>query len=238
MWNSAAPSPQLAEDELRVYRLTLVFDADALADAELLLSDGERTRMAGYQSPVRRMRFAVGRAAVRRILSEHLGVAPIGVPLVAPRHHKPHLHHMNGWIDLRFNVAHSGSTLLCAVARGAEVGVDVELDRPGQDVAAVIDTAFSQSERNKIDGLPPKDRYRAALLQWTRKEALLKATGAGLRTPPATLELGVAPGRPARGVALVTAGRRWRLWDLDMGDKGTAAVVAEGAGRPLVLLDR
>ena len=170
MWNPAAPSPLLAEDELRVYRLTFVFDHDALADAEPLLSEGERTRMAGYQSPVRRRRFAVGRAAVRRILSEHLGVAPIGVPLVAPRHHKPHLHHINGSIDLRFNAAHSGSTLLCAVARGAEVGVDVELDRPGQDVAAVVDTASSQSERDEIDRLPPKDRYPAALLQWTRKD--------------------------------------------------------------------
>lgn len=58
---------------------------------------------------------------------------------------------------LQFNLSHSADLLVVVVARGRAVGVDVE----------------------KIQ----KGRSLGFLLKWTRREALLKGIGVGLRSP-------------------------------------------------------
>jgi 4'-phosphopantetheinyl transferase len=94
-----------------------------------------------------------------------------------------------------------------------DVGVDVELVDPRVHVDEMARLVLAEPER----GGPPLDRdgfYRV----WTRKEALLKATGDGLRTAMSALVLSplAYPGRP---------GLRARLVDLAAGD-GYAAAVA------------
>src|SRR5207253_10188751 len=81
---------------------------------------------------------------------------------------------------LRFNVAHSHGLALVAVARGRELGVDLERVRPLPAAEAIARRFFSARERAVLDALPLRRRLDAFLSLWTRKEAFLKATGGGL----------------------------------------------------------
>lgn len=84
--------------------------------------------------------------------------------------------------DLSFSVSHSGSVALLAVARGAIVGIDVEIirDRPNlQKLAArVLDTDALEA----FSGADEPQRLVSFLRAWTEKEAYLKAIGVGIAT--------------------------------------------------------
>jgi 4'-phosphopantetheinyl transferase len=120
--------------------------------------------------------------------------------------------------NLDVSVSHSGDLALVAVADGVRVGVDIELIRPFEFVS-LMDHVCDPSERAGVtDGA-------AFLRQWTRKEAVVKATGDGMRVPlrevvlappDASPRLLRYPGRP---------GLRATVRDLAITD-GYAAAVA------------
>jgi 4'-phosphopantetheinyl transferase len=236
-WTRLAASTPLSADELRVYRVGLDAADPAAPDAYELLSPAERRRAASYGSQQRAARFVVARAMLRRLLGEQLGLDPGSVPIASPRHHKPRIDNPGTLLDLRFSTSRSGSTFLCAMAVAAEVGVDVETGRTEAATAAIVGTAFTSEEVAQTERLPVPLRHAAILRQWTRKEAILKGLGSGLRIPPATLALGVDPAASGAALPVAAAGRRWHLWDL-AADDGAAAVVIEGAPRRVCLIER
>ncbi|RJL31651.1 4'-phosphopantetheinyl transferase family protein [Bailinhaonella thermotolerans] len=63
---------------------------------------------------------------------------------------------------------------------GVELGVDVELVKTLGDHSSLARMALSAREREELAGRPPADPVLALLTSWSRKEALLKATGDGL----------------------------------------------------------
>ncbi len=105
--------------------------------------------------------------------------------------------------EVRFNLAHSQDRALIAVSLEVDVGVDIERIRPMKDYLAVAERFFPAGETEPVDEL---DFFR----RWTRLEALLKATGAGL--------YGVGAPLPAE----------WTVVEVDAGE-GFAGAVA-GAG--------
>jgi len=114
-------------------------------------------------------------------------------------HGKPRLDPPLGAPD--FSIAHSGQRVLLAVAH-ATVGVDVEAIRPlGEELSLRI---LSEAEKPVLARLAAADRSAALLRYWTRKEALLKATGHGLAISPHRLTV-TAPAQPAALVAWAAA---------------------------------
>ncbi len=88
---------------------------------------------------------------------------------------------------LEHSVAHSGDLVAVAVA-GNPVGVDVEqLDGRSHplggdgDPEALGRLVLSAAEQAALAAIPPPGRARAFLVAWTRKEAVTKATGDGMR---------------------------------------------------------
>ena len=78
------------------------------------------------------------------------------------------------------SIAHSQGTAvaLAAMRPGRLVGIDLEsLHHRREDFEAI---AFSQDERNLLDGVPRDSRLEWALRLWCAKEALGKALGRGL----------------------------------------------------------
>ena len=110
--------------------------------------------------------------------------------------------------DLEFSVAHSGDLVAVAVAT-APVGVDVEQleERPrelgGGDPDTLARLVLADEERAALASVHPSGRAHAFLVAWTRKEAVTKAKGDGLRVPFTEVVVATHAGQcPAGGVAL------------------------------------
>lgn len=118
------------------------------------------------------------------------------------------------------------SVVVIAVSRAGRVGVDAETVT-GQDFTSMASLVLSPAE---LVAGPPGDQ-RGWFRVWARKEAVLKATGDGLRTPMPELVLGAGP-------SLVSyAGRPidCDLRDLELGDDVAAAIAVLGVQRPGVI---
>ncbi len=73
---------------------------------------------------------------------------------------------------------------VCALVRGAAVGVDIETIRPMEDLEAAARRAMEPAELGRWAANPEDDRLDAFYRSWTRKEAALKAVGRGLSVDP------------------------------------------------------
>lgn len=78
--------------------------------------------------------------------------------------------------DIHFNLSHSKTVALCAISE-QPVGADVEVVRPVS--AQLIDYTMNKEERAWIRNSQNPDE--AFMTLWTRKEAVLKLTGEGIR---------------------------------------------------------
>ena len=156
-----------------------------------LLDETERRRWAAYRREEDRERFLAGCALAKTALARYTGQRPANVRFdrtcgqCGEPHGKPVIE--GGGVE--HSVAHSGDLVAVAVAR-APVGVDVEqLDgRPRPlggdgDPDALARLVLSAAERTALAEVPPAGRARAFLVAWTRKEAVTKARGDGLRVP-------------------------------------------------------
>ncbi len=161
------------------------------ADRHLvLLDETERRRWAGYRRDADRERFLAGCVLAKAALARYAGLRPADVRFdrtcrqCGAPHGKPIAQDIEA---LEHSVAHSGDLIAVAVA-GDPVGVDVEqlderphpLGRDG-DPDALARLVLSAAERAALAQVPPDDRARAFLVAWTRKEAVTKVTGDGLR---------------------------------------------------------
>jgi len=79
------------------------------------------------------------------------------------------------------------------VTRRAPLGVDVELVRPMNDALALAQRHYVGDEIARVAAVEGAARDRAFFTCWTRKEAVLKSTGAGLSVAPSTIRVGATP---------------------------------------------
>lgn len=121
------------------------------------------------------------REALREVLSRYLdGVEPTAIKLRSGEHGKPELAGQTS--GLRFNLSHSGSLALVAIAE-REVGVDIEYIEPRRDFLALAERALGAKGIAAIRTAAPEDREGAFYLEWSRHEALVKCLGTGLARP-------------------------------------------------------
>lgn len=187
----AAPTPSGAVD-------CSVWWASARWDVALigLLTDAERRHLAALGSSEDRERYLTGRALVRSLLAAHTGARPEQLPFETSchrcggkQHGKPRLVGLHGNLPVAFNLAHGGDRVVVALTNGPEVGVDVEVvpELDARQLAALSADFLSATERLQYGNTLPSHRARAFAIWWTRKEAVLKATGVGLAVPPSYL---------------------------------------------------
>lgn len=115
---------------------------------------------------------------------------------------------------IQFNLAHSQDLALVAVTRLGPVGVDVEQLQPINDAAELGRQFFSERESTILDALPIAERPAAFFNLWTRKEALLKATGEGIGHLLHRVEVSCLNNEPARFLALPGSAGELDEWAL------------------------
>lgn len=149
--------------------------ADAGEDHGDLLDATERERVSSLRDAADRDRYELACVVLRSVAGARLGIAPrdvaidrtFGRPVVAGLSH--------------VSVAHAGDVVGVAVASDP-VGLDVEPMTGSRPAAGSAQGAAMGAPEVAV--LPQKDRAAALLRLWTRKEAVLRATGDGLRIEP------------------------------------------------------
>ena len=81
-----------------------------------------------------------------------------------------------------------GEWVVVAFTKSAPVGVDVEQMNPNVDVMK-IEGVLTDIEIAQVMKLPNEQKIEGFLTYWTRKEAVLKATGEGLMIPPVDITI-------------------------------------------------
>ncbi len=233
----------------------LVRDGAALADLELLDPD-ERARHARLHQQQDRDNFAIGRLLVHHLVRPLVRAPQKDQELVlnpqarGPRQRSPALDSaqapaaalelgVHGKPTLagaaHFNLAHSGSFVACAVCALAPVGIDVETFARLEHFEDLLARVAHPRERAAVEAAPQTRRRALFERLWTRKEAVIKAVGAGFSLPLGQID--VALGEDIPCIATPAA---LRILDLDLercGVAGALAVDPSVRGVDVCLLD-
>ena len=204
----------------------------ALSDARLarcaaVLSPGERARAGRFLRPADRARFTASHAALRLILARALGVGAESIAFSAGPAGKPELAGPTQG-RLAFNLSHSGACALVGLAQDAGIGVDVEAIRPLPDALRIARAQFAPDEAAALAALPPEAMEAAFFGLWTRKEAVVKALGAGLSLPLAGFSVSLPPAAPR--LLRMADGGGWTLADVAAGSDCAATVAVRATG--------
>lgn len=241
VWNAAPRDPVLNDGDAHVWRAPLDVHASLLRHLLATLSADERSRHERFHFQKDRDHFAAGRGFLRLILSRYVKLEPARLGFDYGAQGKPSLQSGAGGIietlsgggsdALRFNLSHSGGIALLALARGRDVGVDVEFMRADISTDELAERFFSLREVASLRALPSAIRRTAFFKCWTRKEAFIKAKGGGLSIPLDQFDVAFAP---ADTPALLRTGWNpheaslWSMFDLDVDTDYAAALVVEG----------
>jgi 4'-phosphopantetheinyl transferase len=147
------------------------------------LSHDEMSRASRFRNAIDADRFLTSRAALRVVLGRYTGQHPSEIRFVVGEYGKPHLRRERGDRGpLAFNVTHSGSWCLIAVAR-EPVGIDIERITPVREGSRMFASILCPAELSAVARLPARSRVSACFSIWTRKEAVLKGMGIGIAGP-------------------------------------------------------
>lgn len=184
MWQPVTGVPALGESACQVW---WTCPGEVTPGHLALLDPAERDRHGRYLRAQDRDRFAAGVAMTRLVLGALTGLVPGRVPLdrscatCGKPHGPPRLAGLPQHRRLGLSVSHSGDRVVLAVAAGGAVGVDVELPGPSVDIDAVASYVLAAGELAVLRRLTPPEQPAGFAAYWTRKEAVVKATGDGLR---------------------------------------------------------
>jgi 4'-phosphopantetheinyl transferase len=184
MSDDAAPLLALPSDEAHLWLLDPAsWDLPARSAAlRSWLTAEESARMERYLFERHRHEYLATRALCRAVLSRYAPVDPGRWRFRANPWGRPELCPPEGeW--LRFNLSNADGMLACLVARGREVGVDVEDTAREVDVLSTAAHVFAPAEIAALHRQPPGEHRARFFHYWTLKESYIKARGMGLALP-------------------------------------------------------
>jgi 4'-phosphopantetheinyl transferase len=206
-----------------------------LSRLAFLLPEAEVRRAARQPFEARRRDLVISGAALRSILASYLEAEPRAIRFSIDEGGKPRLDPAWNALPLTFNLSHSRGRALVAVTHGREVGVDLERLRRDLPMDRLASRFFAPREIAALRSTPESLRAAAFFATWTRKEAFVKATGAGIfRQSLQSFAVSVDPGTGPVPLSIpghdAEAGR-WRLESIAPPPGYAAAVAVEGPFR-------
>jgi 4'-phosphopantetheinyl transferase len=113
-----------------------------------------------------------------------------------------------------FNISHSGQYVICAISDNGETGIDIEEIQYHADLKE-FKSFFNLSEWSEING--SRNFANTFFEYWTKKEAVMKASGKGFSLHPSDIFIN---GNTARA-----EGKTWNLTAIQI-DEGYACQLA------------
>lgn len=213
--------PALAADDIHCW----VFSLEQARDDDLL-DASEKARAAEFHFDRDRRRFIAGHANVRRILGRYGNTRPRALVFDVGENGRPSLR--GGGVN--FNYSRSDGWALLAVSTASVLGADIESVRMSDDLPDVAATHFSTAEQAALAALSGAAWTDAFFNGWTRKEAIVKAMGAGLSASLSSFDVTITPGeRPKiiRAVGDCAVARDWALCAFNPLDGYRAAIATD-----------
>jgi 4'-phosphopantetheinyl transferase len=165
---------EIPDREIHAWTVNLHCSEPSIDRFREFLSEDEIERAGRFRFDLHRNRFVRCRGSLRVILSKYLRCAPGKIHFGYGPNGKPSVD------GLQFNVAHSGDVAVIAVSHNSQLGVDIEAVRWLEDFDELVARFFCPRESQLFARLPNALKPTAFFNLWTRKEALLKATGEGI----------------------------------------------------------
>jgi 4'-phosphopantetheinyl transferase len=189
---------------------------------ETLLIPDEAERAGRYRFEADSLHYVQARCLLREVLSFYKKCTPEEIIFEYTTHGKPFLkgEPLGG---VQFNVSHSGDMVAVAVSCGRRVGIDIEKIRDDILESDPSLRLFSETESAAIRNSRGHAKAELFLRIWTRKEALLKATGDGIGGLPDSPDL-------LNTTDISLNGTVWQVYDLKISPGYSAALATEGTG--------
>jgi 4'-phosphopantetheinyl transferase len=206
------------------------------------LSAAETARSARFRFARDRNRYTARHGILRVLLSAYTCCHPAEVEIRVDLNGKPYVVGQGHDADLRFSLSHSAGLAAFAFGRSGEIGVDIERvsNFPAMQEFAAMN--FAPAEIQELDGCPESTRLQVFFKLWTRKEAVLKASGDGLAIPLNRVDVSTL-GRnevawSVRRIEGDASGRDFRLTDVTVAPGVAAALAAASNGHSLAVTYR
>ncbi|WP_053058228.1 4'-phosphopantetheinyl transferase superfamily protein [Pedobacter sp. BMA] len=171
-WHDYLRSSVLEQNLNHVFQINVAECFETIAgqlNAVLPATEIEKaSRFSNYDDA---QRYLSTRFVLRKLISTTTGQQPSSVYFGEIKNKKPVTK------GIAFNISHSANCILITLSKYA-IGIDVEYISPRFDYVELISHCFDQDEQYLINSANDKTAMFYAL--WTRKEAILKATGEGL----------------------------------------------------------
>lgn len=149
---------------------------------EKLLNPEEKARAHRFRFEKDKKRYIITHGVLRQLLAKYLNIGPSEIEFGEGKHHKPTLSFPAA--NLLFNISHSGEAIAIGIlnqnrvnATQIDFGVDIEQFKNNRDHRVIAKYYFSERERFYLN---QDSNHQQFYVYWTRKEALLKASGIGL----------------------------------------------------------
>jgi 4'-phosphopantetheinyl transferase len=211
-----------------------ISDAALLSDYRCILTAGELEQERRFYFERDRRRYLITRAMVRTVLSRYAPVAPREWRFRENAYGKPGIDNdADAARRISFNLSHTHSAILLAVADGVALGVDVE-NVQAREVSADLAAGFFAPDEVAALSALPADRQQLRFFEyWTLKESYIKARGMGLSIPLDEFSFEF----PAENaIRIHIAGTqndlpsRWHFWQFQLAAEYLAALCVERVG--------
>jgi len=174
--------------------LTSEIEAVQSSSIEELLGGKELAEYTRFRIDKRKREYLGSRLAVKQLIA---GCCPVDqnsrffqVEVVKEESGVPHIEVKGERLAGLLSLSHSQGWFFCAYSpRGVPFGVDIESieNRP----ADFISDYFTDEEIQRINAEPPETQAMIATLNWSAKEAVLKALSKGLSLDTRKVEVGI-----------------------------------------------
>ena len=210
-WRRLNGTPNLNEDSLHIWFVSLRQSDAQAAKMYTLLSEDERERVQKFCIDRARKHYCISRGSLRTILGRYTDNNPSAVRFNYSEFGKPSIDSEH----IQFNVSHSGDVALIGVTKKHEIGIDVELIRNVKNASSIVMRYFSPRERSHYQCVPATEKLLAFYNGWTRKEAFTKAVGQGLYFPLDSFDVSLIPGQPSQLLSVREPSFSSHHWRID-----------------------
>jgi 4'-phosphopantetheinyl transferase len=154
-----------------------------------LLSPEEKNSAKRYHFEHDRVLYIARHGILRTLLGNYIKCEPDQIQFTTNTYGKPYLKHMDHNKQYYFNISYSNNMGVFAFTADQEVGIDIEFVKNIPEMNSIVDNYLSSKEKNKFKKLSKIQRENLFYEYWTRKEALVKGIGMGLKYPIDRIDL-------------------------------------------------